>query len=193
MRLQRRPLLGAGLGFAAAALATTPVVAGALDPILALRRGGHVILMRHATTVPGTGDPPGFDLGDCATQRNLSEAGRAEAAAWGRFLAEHRIPVGYLASSAWCRARETAELTGLGRVEHLPALDSFFADRSQAEQRTRALAAFIRGWVGPGNALLVTHQVNITALTGVTPRSGEAVIVDPFALEVLGRLPPPTG
>ena len=193
MRLQRRSLLGAGLALAAPAVATGPVVASALDPVVALRRGGYVILMRHATTVPGTGDPPGFDPTDCATQRNLSDAGRAEAVAWGRFFAEHRIPVGHVAASAWCRARETAELVGLGPVEHLPALDSFFADRSEAEPRTQALAAFVRGWVGPGNALLVTHQVNITALTGVTPRAGEAVIVDPFALEVLGRLPPPTG
>lgn len=193
MRLHRRSLLRAGLAFVTVTAAGAAAGASALDPVVALRRGGYVILLRHATTVPGTGDPPGFDLTDCATQRNLSEAGRAEAAAWGRFLAEHRVPVGYLASSAWCRARETAELTGLGAVAHLPALDSFFADRGEAEPRTQALAAFVRAWVGPGNALLVTHQVNITALTGVTPRSGEAVIVDPFTLEVLGRLPPPVG
>ena len=48
----------------------------------ALREGGHIILMRHATA-PGVGDPPNFRLGDCSTQRLLSEAGRAEAKAIG--------------------------------------------------------------------------------------------------------------
>src|SRR3712207_235855 len=46
-----------------------------------LEAGGQVVLMRPATTTPGIGDPPNFKLGDCSTQRNLSDAGRAQAKA----------------------------------------------------------------------------------------------------------------
>ncbi|HEX6296793.1 MAG TPA: histidine phosphatase family protein, partial [Burkholderiales bacterium] len=44
-----------------------------------LERGGQVILIRHTITDPGVGDPPGMKLSDCATQRNLSDEGRAHA------------------------------------------------------------------------------------------------------------------
>ena len=42
-----------------------------------LRAGGAALLMRHAQTEPGTGDPPGFRLDECGTQRNLDARGRA--------------------------------------------------------------------------------------------------------------------
>lgn len=182
--MRRRHLL---LPLAALALARPAVAAEAL--LERLRGGGLVLLLRHARTVPGTGDPPGFRLGDCATQRNLSEAGRAQARAIGARLRAERVPVGAVRTSAWCRCRETAELLGLGPVAHLEALDSFFADRSRAERHRAGILAFARGWRGPGNAVLVTHQVNITAATGVFPASGEMVAVTAAAEpEVLGRL-----
>ena len=64
------------------------------------------------------------------------------------------------------------------------------AARTRREAQTRAARELAGGWRGPGNLVLVTHQVNMTALTGVFPASGEAVVTTP-ALEVLGRLPPP--
>ncbi|MDH5537108.1 MAG: histidine phosphatase family protein, partial [Betaproteobacteria bacterium] len=68
-----------------------------------LRAGGYTVLIRHATTVPGLGDPPDFRLGDCATQRNLSDAGREESRRIGdRFRAEN-VPVAEVLSSRWCR------------------------------------------------------------------------------------------
>ena len=57
----------------------------------ALRAGGHVALMRHADAPGGAGDPPGFRLDDCATQRNLSEKGRADAAKIGVRLKQEGI------------------------------------------------------------------------------------------------------
>jgi phosphohistidine phosphatase SixA len=51
------------------------------------------VLMRHAATDPGAGDPPGFRLDDCATQRNLSAAGREDARRVGNAFRAHRIPV----------------------------------------------------------------------------------------------------
>ena len=79
---------------------------------------------------------------------------------------------------------------GVGPVEPAPAINSFFEERDRREAQTRAARELAQGWRGPGNLVLVTHQVNMTALTGVFPASGEAVVTTP-ALEVLGRLPPP--
>jgi phosphohistidine phosphatase SixA len=157
-----------------------------------LRQPGVVMLMRHATA-PGTGDPPEFRIDDCATQRNLSEAGRQEARRWGERLRAEGITVEVLASSGWCRARETAELMAMGAVAHWPSLDSFFARRSREPAASAGTLARLQD-LGAGRALLVTHQVNITALTGVVPRSGEIVVArmnGAGRLEVLGRLPPP--
>lgn len=81
-------------------------------------------------------------------------------------------------SSQWRRCRETAELLGLGPVEDLPALNSFFEDRSREEAQTRALRSFLRQQPDAPRLVLVTHQVNITALTDVFPASGEIVVVD---------------
>jgi phosphohistidine phosphatase SixA len=157
-----------------------------------LRAGGLVLLMRHARTEPGTGDPPGFCHDDCSTQRNLDAAGRAQARAIGERLRALRVPVGRVLSSRWCRCRETAELLGVGPVDHLAPLDSFFEDRARREEQRAGMLGFIRAWRGPGNAVLVTHQVNVTAVADVYPRSGEIVVltaeVEP---ELLGRLPPP--
>jgi broad specificity phosphatase PhoE len=156
-----------------------------------IARGGLVLLLRHARTEPGIGDPPGFRLDDCATQRNLSPEGRADARALGTYLRASGLLQAELRSSAWCRCRETAELLGLGQVAHEPALDSFFEDRSQAAERTVALRAILAGWPGPATLVLVTHQVNITAATGLATAMGEALLVEPTAGgRILGRLSP---
>jgi hypothetical protein len=80
----------------------------------------------------------------------------------------------------------------VGPVEAAEAINSFFEERSRRDEQTRAARALAAAWGGPGNLVLVTHQVNVTALTGVFPASGEAVVATP-ALAVLGRLPPPAG
>lgn len=155
----------------------------------ALKEGGLVILMRHALA-PGIGDPAAFELSQCDTQRNLSAQGRAQAEAIGLSFRERAVPIGAVYSSRWCRALETAELMSLGPVEPMPWLDSFFRQRSERETRTQAAREQIAAWQGPGNLLLVTHQVNITALTGGGVSSGERVVVRPTAggLVVVGRL-----
>jgi phosphohistidine phosphatase SixA len=184
LALRRRHLLMLAGGLPAMARA------GRADTILdALRRGGLIMLMRHARTVPGTGDPPGFSLENCATQRNLSQAGREQARQIGARLRAERVAVGAVRSSAWCRCRETAELLDLGPVDHLQPLDSFFEDRSQAARHREGMLNFIAAWRGPGNAMLVTHQVNVTAVSGVFPASGEIVVMTAGeAPETLGQM-----
>jgi phosphohistidine phosphatase SixA len=140
----------------------------------ALGEGGTA-LFRHALA-PGTGDPPGFRLDDCATQRNLSEEGRRQATRIGDAFRSRGIGAGKVLSSQWCRARETARLA-FGRVEDEPAINSFFAQRGQSAAQTQAARSLMAAWNGSGALILVTHQVNVTALTGIYPQSGEAVVI----------------
>ena len=187
--LRRRTLLLSAGALALGARAAR----GQEDSWAALRRGGHVAIMRHALA-PGTGDPPGFRLDDCATQRNLSAAGRTQASRVGAAFRAHDVRPTRVLSSRWCRCLETARLLDLGEVEPFAPLDSFYEDRAAGPAQTeQALAALLdlpptETWV------LVTHQVNVTALTGVYPRSGQVVVAraGPGGLSVLGRLPPPS-
>ncbi|TVQ94895.1 MAG: histidine phosphatase family protein [Chromatiaceae bacterium] len=170
-----------------------------------LAAGRAVALLRHALA-PGTGDPPGMVLDECRTQRNLSAAGRDQARAIGARLRAHGIDRAEVRSSQWCRCLDTARLLGVGEVQPFPALNSFFADRRAATASTEATRALVLTHLAPTVAaasgeqdrsprplILVTHQVNITALTGVFPASGEMLLVGLGAdgLEVRGRLPPP--
>ena len=96
-----------------------------------LRGGGQVVLMRHASTEGGIGDPAGFRLDDCRTQRNLSTAGREEARRLGHAFKSRNIPLGRVLSSRWCRCLDSARLA-FGTVEPWEPLDSFFNDRVRA-------------------------------------------------------------
>ena len=148
----------------------------------ALRESGAVLVLRHAATVPGTGDPPGFRIDDCSTQRNLSAQGREQAAAIGRSLREQGVSVVRVESSRWCRCLETARLAFPQlQVQPLAVLDSFFADRAAGPAQTSVLRNRVRDWQGPGVLVLVSHQVNITALTGQAVAAGEGVVLRPEA------------
>lgn len=157
-----------------------------------LRGGDAVALMRHALA-PGTGDPPDFTLENCTTQRNLSPKGREQARAIGAAFRGNGIDRARVFSSRWCRCLDTAALLGLGKVVPLPALDSFFGERARGPAQTDALRQFlIQLPLGPP-VVMVTHQVNITALTAVFPRSGEVVFMGlgkESGVEVLGRAQP---
>ena len=152
---------------------------------------GFVVLFRHALA-PGGGDPPGFKLGDCATQRNLSDEGRAQALRIGQAFKARGIAVGAVWSSQWCRTRETADIAFPRQRMDQPAFNSFFGDRDAAPEQTRSALALLAAWRGPGVLVVTTHQVNITALTGIVPASGEGIVVKPSAqgLAVLGRIAP---
>ena len=141
----------------------------------ALREGRAVLILRHAIA-PGMGDPADFQLGDCTTQRNLNQAGRDQAQRWGQLLRKQLIQPRLL-SSRWCRAQDTAREMDLGAVEALPALDSFFVKRTSARAQTAALIEQINAQASAVPLVLVSHQVNITALTAIYPASGEGLIL----------------
>ncbi len=170
-----------------------PSAANANDALWDLLKAGRqVVVIRHASTEPGVGDPQGFRLDDCATQRNLSALGREEARRIGAGFRERGVPIGRVLSSRWCRCQETAHLA-FGIVEPWPQLDSFFGDRSREPEQTRAVRALASERPASGNLILVTHQVNITALTGTIPAQGEVVVLTPQGdgrFRVAGRLVP---
>lgn len=144
---------------------------------VAFAAGGAALLLRHAQTEAGIGDPPGFRLEDCRSQRNLSAAGREQARRAGEALAALRLKVDEVRSSRWCRCIDTARLMFPGRaVTVLEALNSFFEDRARADAQTGALRSYLAQLV-PRNAVLVTHQVNVSALAGVGVAMGEGVVV----------------
>ena len=154
-----------------------------------LRKGGGIVLFRHALA-PGTGDPAGFVLDDCSTQRNLDARGRADAKQIGATFRDKAIPVDKVLTSQWCRCEETARLAFPGQVEDAPAFNSFFQNRSGKAAQTEEALKQLKAWSGPGTLVVVTHQVNITALTGVFPASGEGIVVamKNGVLTVVGRL-----
>lgn len=156
----------------------------------ALREGRAVLLMRHALA-PGTGDPPGFRVEDCATQRNLSVKGRAQAQRGGVMLRDNGITAAVVKSSAWCRARDTATELDLGPVEIEPSLNSFFGDSSRGPAQMAALRNAIAALPRDRPAVLVTHQVVVTALSGIYPQSGEMVVLARDGLSVMGRISVP--
>ena len=151
--------------------------------------GGQVLFIRHAETAPGVGDPPGFKLGDCATQRNLSAEGRAQARRMGAELSRRGVPIGEVLSSPWCRCIETAQLA-FGRSQAWPALANLFGRSSESERQVRALRPRIAAHRGKDNLVLVSHGSTAAALTGEHPGMGEVLVLTPSGtgFRVAGRL-----
>jgi len=158
-----------------------------------LAAGGQVVLLRHGTTISGVGDPTGFRLDDCATQRNLTEAGREESRRIGAAFKTRAIPVERVLSSPWCRCLETARLA-FGSAETWEPLSSLFADRTRQAEQTRAFRALAGEKRPGGNTILVTHGANVVTFVGVSPAMAEMVVLTPQGdgtFTVAGRLPAP--
>lgn len=199
------PALLLALAWSAAAPAHAQGSAPAEAAWAALRAGGAVVVLRHAQTVPGIGDPPGYQLEDCMTQRNLSDEGRQQARRLGAALRGAGVAIGEVLSSRWCRCLDTAT-EAFGRVTPWPAADSFF-DRQGGQgadgrddpsaRQTAELRRRVAAHRGRDTLVIVTHQVNITALTGVVPAMGELVVLKPGGghgangFSVAGRLTVP--
>lgn len=156
-----------------------------------LKGGGQVVMIRHATA-PGTFDPPGMRLDDCATQRNLDEYGRDEARRIGAAFRARAIPVDKVLSSRWCRCMDTARLA-FGRAEHWEPIDGARPGTELEARRTVQVRALASKPFTGGNIVLVTHNFNIRALTGLSTISGEMVVLTPGGNDtftIAGRLAP---
>jgi phosphohistidine phosphatase SixA len=162
-----------------------------------LNRGGVALLMRHAQTTPGVGDPPGWHLADCASQRNLDERGVAHAKRIGRWFTQHELRPAMVRNSPWCRTRDTVRLA-FGRSADWPALANLFEDRSNADVQAAEVRRFVGSLRRGEFAVLVSHGSTIRHLVDLLLAPGEAVLVrrdaaQPRAgadapLVVLGRL-----
>ncbi len=174
--MKRRGLIAAALlapGSAALAAAdAAPVDAATLA---ALRAGGVVLALRHALA-PGTFDPPGFVLGQCSTQRNLSDEGRAQARRMGAWFERQGLRPRRVLSSQWCRCQETARLA-FGRADDWPILNSLAREGPADAERLAAVAKALAAVPAGAFEVWVTHQFNIRALTGETTGSGDGVLM----------------
>jgi broad specificity phosphatase PhoE len=171
----RREFLLGGAGLAIA----RPALAEVSDIWTRLRAGGLAILIRHAATEPGLGDPPGFRIGDCATQRNLSEAGRAEAGRVGERFRAERVPVAKVYTSPWCRCRDTARIA-FGSSEDWEPLSSVFDHpHNEPDYTERVKKRIAQSGRRGGNVVMVTHNVNIAAIAGHSVATAELVVMRP--------------
>ncbi len=154
-----------------------------------LKEPGTVALMRHALA-PGTGDPAGFSLDDCSTQRTLDDRGRDQARRIGAAMRDAGVTLDGVWTSQWCRCTETAELLEMGEPREVPALNSHFAGRGDPEAQAEEVMAQIAAEDAEARLLLVTHQVNILELAGTGTSSGEIIVArrGPEGLEVVGRI-----
>ncbi len=160
------------------------------DLVAALQHGGYVIYFRHAQTEPTQTDTSIADFQDCSTQRNLTEAGRAQARAIGKAILSLDIPIGKVVSSAYCRTRETA-LLAFGDVAVSMDLTGFPTEQTQ--QRMTALRQMLAQAPAAGsNTVLVSHGLNIANTAGISLVEGEAAIfapVEPDSFSLVARVP----
>jgi phosphohistidine phosphatase SixA len=170
-------LLAGILCLTAAVLLRSAEVQAEADAWRALRQPGHVAFMRHSDAPGGAGDPAGFRLDDCATQRNLSDTGRAQARRTGAALARNQVTFDRVLTSPWCRCRETARLVSDNVAEDFAALSNLVGRQEQREAQVTALKSYLSRLDAGSRVLFVTHGILISALLGINPAQGEIVVV----------------
>lgn len=143
-----------------------------------LRDNGKIIFIRHAYA-PGGGDPDGFDIANCASQRNLNSEGIAQSKRIGKFFEENDIIIDKVLSSEWCRCKETAKYA-FNNYETKSFLNSFFSEKfaSNKNKQINDLKKYINEWSGDNNLVLVTHYVLIQEVLNITSSSGELIVTD---------------
>ena len=163
----------------AAVLAVMAMTATASELADKLKLPNHALLMRHALA-PGIGDPTGYSLADCSTQRNLDAQGRQQAMRTGQWLRRQGVQMAMVLTSPWCRCKDTADLLGYGQPGVEPAIGSFFEASQEAADYTQRLQkrlAQLSQAKGDKALILVTHHVNILDYMGSHVGSGEMVLV----------------
>tara|TARA_Y100000766_G_scaffold226314_1_gene199183 strand:- start:522 stop:1085 length:564 start_codon:yes stop_codon:yes gene_type:complete len=152
------------------------------------QEGNKIILIRHSLA-PGGGDPAGFIIDDCKTQRNLSKKGINQSKNIGKLFKKNRVPIDRVLSSQWCRCKDTAKYA-FSDYEEFTALNSTFQspyNKNEGKQ-LKELYNYVKKWNGNGkNLVLITHYSIITAITNAVPSSGEIVIADKN-FKVLGTI-----
>ena len=152
------------------------------------QEGNKIILIRHSIA-PGGGDPPGFKINDCKSQRNLSKKGINQSKKIGELFKKNKVPIDQVFSSQWCRCKDTAKYA-FGSYKEFTALNSTFQspyNKNEGKQ-LKELYSFVKKWNGKGkNLVLITHYSIITAVTNAVPSSGEIVVANKN-FKVLGTI-----
>ena len=152
------------------------------------QEGNKIILIRHSLA-PGGGDPTGFKINDCKTQRNLNRTGINQSKKIGKLFKKYKVPVDQVLTSQWCRCIDTAKYA-FGNYKEFTALNSTFQspyNKNEGKQ-LKDLYSFVKKWNGKGkNLVLITHYSIITAVTNAVPSSGEIVVADKN-FKVLGTI-----
>lgn len=165
------------------ACATPPPPSPAGDPqaalLAGLRQGGYLLYLRHAETAV-TPEPAVRDLEDCGWQRNLSQQGRAQAAALGAMLRQQGVAFAAVESSGFCRTRQTAELV-FGRAPTVSADLLYHVSQTPAEiaAATARLKALLGRRPAAGNVALVGHAPTFRDVTGIELAEAQGAIVKP--------------
>ena len=144
-----------------------------------VQEGNKIILIRHSLA-PGGGDPVGFKINDCKTQRNLNRNGINQSKKIGKLFKKNKVLIDQVLSSQWCRCKDTAQYA-FGNYKEFTALNSTFQSpyNKNEPKQLKELYNFVKKWDGDGkNLVLVTHYSIITAITTAVPSSGEIVITD---------------
>jgi len=184
-------LLGALAGCGGSGGAARPT--GPLEVVDRLGGGGYVVFLRHAETDHSQKDRLGVPLTDCSGQRNLNDAGRAQARSIGESWRALELPLGDVLASGYCRTRETAELA-FGRATIVPTLTGIPAEMvGTYTGRVRALRRMLGTKPPEGkNTVVVGHIANLEAATEVEIEEGDAAVFKPLGesrYRLLAKLP----
>ena len=167
---------------------TTPIKADLYKNLInQLEDGGKLIFIRHAYA-PGNGDPAGFNLNDCSTQRNLSDDGRKQAQRIGEFFTKNKIEIDKVLSSEWCRCKETAKIA-FKNYSTNSFLNSFYSSKfsKNKDKQVKAFNYYIKNLESEKNLIFVTHYVFISEVLNYGPSSGEIVVSDKN-LNIIGSI-----
>ncbi len=167
---------------------TTPIKADLYKNLInELEDGGKLIFIRHAYA-PGNGDPAGFNLNDCSTQRNLSNDGRKQAQRIGEFFTKNKIEIDKVLSSEWCRCKETAKIA-FKNYSTNSFLNSFYSSKfsKNKDKQVKAFNYYIKNLESKKNLIFVTHYVFISEVLNYGPSSGEIVVSDKN-LNIIGSI-----
>ena len=167
---------------------TTPIKADLYKNLInQLEDGGKLIFIRHAYA-PGNGDPAGFNLNDCSTQRNLSDDGKKQAQRIGEFFNKNKIEIDKVLSSEWCRCKETAKIA-FKNYSTNSFLNSFYSSKfsKNKDKQVKAFNYYIKNLESEKNLIFVTHYVFISEVLNYGPSSGEIVVSDKN-LNIIGSI-----
>lgn len=149
----------------------------------ALRQGGYVIVMRHASSPAEPPDAKTVNPDNSNHERQLDERGRASAVAMGKALRELNIPIGNIFSSPTYRALETVRLMQLGKPTSIPELgDGGRSMQASTEAQVAWLRKRVAQFPAGSNTLIVTHSPNMSRAFPEFTRDladGEALIFGP--------------